>query len=80
VAAETATRLAAFLPSRDMIYYLQFYDQFARSHRLWSPDNRYFVYGEVTRFGQSIVSLQDTRVPGAAPQTIMEGGFGVFSW
>jgi TolB protein len=80
VTAETTTRLEAFLPSRDMIYYLQFYDQFARSHRLWSPDSRYFVYGEITRYGQTIVSLQDTRVPGAAPQTIMEGGFGVFSW
>ncbi|MBI5961393.1 MAG: hypothetical protein HY866_21820 [Chloroflexi bacterium] len=73
-------RLAEFLPTQSMIYYLQFYDQFARSHRLWSPDSRYIVYAESTRERYSIVSLQDTRDPGAAPQTIMEGNFGVFSW
>ena len=80
VSAGTSTPLAAFIPSRDMLYYLQFYDQFARSHRLWSPDSRYLVYGETTRDGQMLVSLLDTRTEGSTPVTLMEGTFGVFSW
>lgn len=73
------TRLAAFLPTRETIYYLQFFDQFARSHRLWSPDGRYLTYGEVLRDGRSVVSLLDTTGPSTA-RTLMEGQIGVFSW
>lgn len=80
VASETSQRLASFLPSRDMLYYLQFYDQFARSHRLWSPDSRFIVYGELLSGSRSMVSLLDTENPGAAPNQLMAGGFGVFAW
>jgi TolB protein len=81
VASGISHRSASFIPTRDMVYYLQFYDQFARSHRLWSPDSRYLVYGEFDPTDRrQIVSLLDTRAPDAAPQTIMEGTIGVFSW
>jgi TolB protein len=76
----TSTPFAAFVPTRDMLYYLQFYDQFSRSHRLWSPDSRYIVYGEQTSDGRQWVSLLDVLTPGSAPDTLMEGSFGVFSW
>ena len=80
VASGVNTPLAAFIPTRDMLYYLQFYDQFSRSHRLWSPDSRYIVYSEMTKDGKQWVSLLDTLTPGDPPQPIMEGSFGVFSW
>jgi len=78
-ATGAATRLATFFPTRETIYYLQFFDQFARSHRLWSPDSRYLTYGEVLRDGRSVVSLLDTTSQDA-PRTLMEGQIGVFSW
>lgn len=80
VATGQAQRLANFLPSRDMIYYLQFYDQFARSHRLWSPDSRYIVYGETLLDGERRVMLLDTDSPGTPPEPLMDGRIGVFSW
>lgn len=76
----SSQRLASFLPSRDMLYYLQFYDQFARSHRIWSPDSRYIVYGELLSGSRSVVSLLDTETPSAAPETLMAGSIGVFAW
>jgi len=74
-----SARLAAFLPTRETIYYLRFFDQFARSHRLWSPDSRYLTYGEVLADGRSVVSLLDTTAPSTV-RTLMEGQIGVFSW
>lgn len=81
VATGTDQRFDAFLPSRDMFYYLQFFDQFARSHRLWSPDSRYLVYGGFDpASGDSTIYLIDTTAPGVAGVELMAGGFGVFSW
>jgi len=62
-----------------MIYYLRFFDQFARSHRLWSPDSRSLTYAEVLDDGRSVVSLVETTGTGT-PRTLMYGRIGVFSW
>lgn len=80
VATGISQRLARFLPSRDMLYYLEFFDQFAHSHRLWSPDSRYLVYGEWQREGAEQVMLLDTTAPGLSPQPLMDGSIGIFSW
>jgi TolB protein len=71
--------LNAFLPTENMLYYLNFFDQFMRSHRLWSPDSRYLVYGERTAQGDQ-VTLLDTQASKITPRPIAEGNMGVFSW
>lgn len=73
-------RLANFLPSSDMLYLLPYFDQFAHSHSLWSADSRYLVYGETSPNGDAIVSLLDTHDAGRAPQKLLDGSFGVFTW
>jgi TolB protein len=78
VDTEANVGYASFLPSEDMTYYLSFFDQFARSHRLWSADSRYLVFGERTNSGER-VSLIDITGDGRA-QTITEGGIGIFEW
>lgn len=77
---DTNLALSAFNPTEDMVYYLSFFDQFARSHRLWSPDSRYLAYGEFLSNGQQLVQLADVQNPGNAPTTISEGTIGIFSW
>ncbi len=37
-------RLADFTPSRDQLTMFQFFDQYAYSHMLWSPDSRYLLF------------------------------------
>jgi TolB protein len=73
------TELTKFIPTQTMIYYLNFFDQFARSHRLWSPDGHYLVYGAVDLIGQDMVMLADTTKPGTTIP-VSEGAIGVWSW
>lgn len=80
VSLGTRTGYAAFLPSTDMIYYLNFYDQFSRSHRLWSPDGRYLVYGEAAADGREVVRLIDVATPNQNAIEVAEGSIGIFSW
>ena len=40
----SSVRLADFTPSRDQLTMFQFFDQYAYSHMLWSPDSRYLVF------------------------------------
>ena len=44
VATGVATTLIEFTPSGDQLTVLQFFDQFAGSHRIWSPDSRSLVF------------------------------------
>ncbi len=80
LASASSNSLSLFVPTDTMIYYLSFFDQFARSHRLWSPDSRYLVYGEALSDGSQQVSLIDVTTPGVSPQMIMAGEIGIFSW
>jgi TolB protein len=74
------TYFQGFYPTRDMIYYLQFFDQFAQSHRLWSPDSRYLAYAEITEDGHRVISLLDTTDPAAPTRAIAEGQIAIWSF
>lgn len=69
-----------FAPTTQMIYYLNFYDQFSRSHALWSPDSRFLVFGQVLADGSEVVSLLDTTDQTQPAKTIRAGSLGIFSW
>ena len=40
----SSVRLADFTPSRDQLTMFQFFDQYAYSHMLWSPDSMYLIF------------------------------------
>ena len=79
VATGQANAVADFFPSQDMIYYLNFFDQFSRSHSLWSPDGRYLAYATADSDGRNRVMLADISNPNA-PITVSEGTIGIWSW
>lgn len=79
VATGEVTPVESGLPTDDMIYYLRFFDQFSRSHNLWSPDGRYLAYGVLEADGQPAVRLADTRAPGSL-STIPGSTIGIWSW
>jgi Tol biopolymer transport system component len=79
VATGQTTSLVDFYPTQAMIYYLNFFDQFSRSHRLWSPDGQFVVYGDSDPANNDRVMLIDTRVPGQ-PLVVAPGSLGVWSW
>jgi TolB protein len=78
VAKARARFLSSFQPTQEMLYYLQFFDQFARSHSLWSPDSRYLAFGEVLG-GEEFVTVLDTD-QSSTPPLSLEGAMGIFSW
>lgn len=44
VASGVSSPLVDFLPSADQLTMFQFFDQYAYSHQLWSPDSRYLLF------------------------------------
>jgi len=41
---EKTYEVVDFVPSRPLLLVFQYFDQYALSHRLWSPDSKYFVF------------------------------------
>lgn len=69
-----------FVPSREMIYMLLYFSQFAQSHRVWSPDSRHLIYGEVTQDNQFAVTIMDVLADTVLPYTVADGFLGVWSF
>lgn len=78
IVSGTSTALTSFTPTPQMVYYLNFFDQFSRSHSLWSPDSTYLVYGAIEN-GAPAVLLANTRQAGTTVR-VSDGVMGVWSW
>jgi len=70
-------RGSTFIPTAEMIYLLLYFDQFAPSHRVWSPDSRFIVYTEAGST-EPFISVYDVQT--SERLTIGEGVFAVWSW
>lgn len=74
-------RLEPFFPTEEQFYMLQFFDQYAQSHRLWSPDGRYFVLVVQAHGSEKAeVWLVDMDNPTLEPLVLMEGRLAIFSF
>lgn len=71
---------AGWVPANDMVYLLTYFDQFAQSHRVWSPDSRYLVYSVVDDVGVEQVTILDTAAPDTLTYTLAEGRIGIWSY
>ena len=72
---------AAFNPSYQMRYVISSFNQYAQSHRLWSPDGRYLVYADQDDDGVERIWMVDTFAErGADPILVAEGSMGFWSW
>lgn len=59
------TQYALFFPTAVFVEnYLPFFDQYAQSHRIWSPDGKAFVFAGALPDGRSGVWVQDVAVGG----------------
>ncbi|NOY25263.1 MAG: hypothetical protein GXP62_05265 [Oligoflexia bacterium] len=77
--------LAAFWPSRDQLFLLHFFEQFAASHRIIDPSGRWLTWAshpepgaEITDFSPRIMAL-DLTSPDPDPIVLAPGSFAVFS-
>jgi Tol biopolymer transport system component len=70
--------LPGFVPSVLMVQeYLPFFEQYAQSMTLWSPDSRAFAYAGLDEAGRAGIWIQDARVD-RAPVLVSDGDF--VSW
>ncbi len=79
VEADSVDRYSPFVPTPNMVYMFVYFDQFAQSHQVWSPDSRHIVYGELVN-DDPIISLLDTTQPGVPSVTIADGFVGIWSY
>ncbi len=70
----------AFVPTFDHLYFVQFFEQFGQSHRIWSPDSRYITYAERVLEENPRIRVYNAADPGSEPVTVMNGTFAVFSF
>jgi len=70
-------RLTSFTPTYETQYLISYFDQFAPSHRLWSPDSRALVYAIE---GQDGPQVQVLDVASRRVTTITKGRFAVWSF
>jgi hypothetical protein len=78
--------LGSFWPTRDILFYLHFFDQYAQSHPIVSPDGRYVAFaGYPAGGGQADLSsppriyLKDVLEPDRPPEQVGRGSFAVFA-
>ena len=58
-------QVGSFVPSEEQLFAYRFFDQFAQSHGVWSPDGKYLVYAGQLRAGaRSRVAPEGPGVPG----------------
>jgi TolB protein len=71
--------LVAFRPTRSFLFILPYFDQYAQSIRLWSPDSRYLVYSHQESAQQAGIWVVDTEGE-EAPRRLADGVLAVWSW
>lgn len=75
-----ARSYGSFVPTREMLYLVSYFNQFAQSHSLWSPDSTHIVFSEVTSDGARVVSILDMTRRDAVPFFIANGAIGIWSY
>lgn len=81
-----AVDLGTFWPSRDMLFYLHFFDQYTASHSLISADGRYVAFaGYPAGDGHADLSqppriyVKDSHEPASPPEDVGAGVFAVWA-
>jgi hypothetical protein len=72
--------LVTFKPADSFLYLVQYFDQYAQSIAVWSPDSRSLVYTGAPLVGKSGVYVLDATTPSAAPLYVGPGEFAIWSW
>jgi TolB protein len=81
LASDQDRGFTAFHPTPLMRFAVQSFNQYAQSHRFWSPDGRYLLYADRDRKLVERVWLVDTWAKrGTDPILVDRGSIGIWSW
>lgn len=80
VESGTIRRYSSFLPTEEMVYIISFFDQFAQSHRIWSPDSSHIVFSEFDGDRNPIINVLDMTRADTVPFYVADGVIGIWSF
>ena len=82
---KNARQVAQFLPSEEQVRHFAFFDQYAQSHGVWTPDSRYLTYaGTAGAGGNQPAGPRRSRVfvvpadGSAEPRAVADGNLGAW--
>ena len=75
-------RLTSFVPTNEMLYLIQYFDQFAASHRIWSPSSTHLLYSELVDASEPapVISILNITQADTVPFVIDSGVFAVWTF
>ena len=79
LATQQTIELNTFEPTESFIYLVQYFDQFAQSVSVWSPDSHALVYAGQPLVGERGVYVVETQAA-AEPRFVGPGDFAIWSW
>lgn len=74
--------LNSFIPSLEMQYMLNNFEQFAQSHSFWSPDSQYLIYSHYVDedFLNPRISILSVMNPNSTSTQLADGKLGIWSY
>jgi TolB protein len=70
----------SFRPTDAFLSLIPYFDQYAQSLSLWSPDGRYLVYADVSDRDETFIRVLDTAQANQPAQRLASGVFAAWSW
>ena len=70
----------SFHPTDSFLLLIPYFDQYAQSLSLWSPDSRYLVYSDLGPLDQPSIRVLDTTQPQQPARRLADGSFAAWSW
>jgi TolB protein len=80
VADGTSLDFPSFRPTDSFLFLIPYFDQYAQSLSLWSPDSRYLVFAGLDERSRPSVHIVDSTQPWQPAQRLAEGTFAIWSW
>ena len=80
VADGAALDFPSFRPTDAFLLLIPYFDQYAQSLSLWSPDGRQLVYADVDDRQEASVRVLDTTQPNQPARRLASGTFAAWSW
>jgi hypothetical protein len=80
LADNTSVDFPPFSPTDAFLSLIPYFDQYAQSLALWSPDSRSLLYSDLNERAQPAIRVLDTTLPDQPARRLAEGTFAAWSW
>jgi len=80
IAEGTFTAFPSFTPTDLFLQVVPYFDQYAQSLSLWSPDGRYLLFADMDEFNRPTIRVLDTTQPLLPAWRLAEGTLAIWSW